>query len=122
MSRRHHTSLSAETVESEPMVMPAVCVRRWCSVMGAYFDLTSNQGRYSLTGACRSTLPCSTSRRSATLVNDLLIDPIWNRVSSVTSRPEAMSATPISRRWTVRSLSVIARAMPGMLSAVIRLA
>ena len=52
-----------------------------------------NHGRYFLTGASRSSFPCSTSWRTAKAVKDLLVDPSRKGVCGVTGRIEG-SAMP----------------------------
>src|SRR5215210_6800472 len=50
--------------------------------------------RYVRTGTSSSTFPCSTMRMIAVAVNVFPIEPIWNRVSGVTSSGFSMLVTP----------------------------
>src|SRR5436309_6986823 len=62
--------------------------------MGPDGDRTSNHGRYSVTGACRSSRPASCSWRTAMAVNDLLMEPIWKRCSGRTGSRAGRFAWP----------------------------
>src|SRR3954470_309487 len=81
--------------------------------MGPYSERTRNHGTYCVTGACRSSAPRSTSWSAMSAANDLEIEPISKRVSSVTGAPVKASAFPTGMTPRRRSRSVRPSTAPG---------
>ena len=57
---------------------------------------TPNSGRYVRTGSSRSTSPSPTSCITRAVVQTLVTDPIWNRLSAVASTPVSRLITPVA--------------------------
>ena len=77
-----------------PPMIPAVWASRCRTLIGPNGVARGSQGRWSWTGASRSTRPASCSRSSATAVMALPIEATGMSAPAASGRPEATSPTP----------------------------